>query len=263
MSIIQKRLLIIKKKKAEEKLSKLNGPTKSGLFKVKGNLEVIEDLIEEIAKLGLPFYQHKKGSKVYYDSAKRLSSAYKKHRSEVFAVFKLGHEYFNNPNFLFRPNKISIEQFMRFTRKNIQRFIYAKSFSEKYKVKSLFEEFLKGRRYIEANYFRIKTSEVEESLLADLLEICYRHKLEVDDSQIYILSKFIINCKRFSEKNKNVHIRNIFYLLDKDIFSNRRYNVSKIEYLNSNLFWGKILPKSIVNYGLLDSELYIRKIILE
>lgn len=263
MSIVQKRLLSEKKKTRIKKLNKLAVSDDNVLFKTKDNLEVIEDLMEEIAKLGLPFYRHQKSSKVYYDSAKRLLSAYKKYRSEVFVAFKLGYEFLNNPYFVFRPAKISVDQFLRFTTKNTQRYLYAKSFSEKYKIKSLFKEFLKGRKYIEINYLKIKMLEVEGNLLVELVKICDRHKLEVNDSQIYLLSKFITICQRFSEKNKNINIRNIFYLLDNDILSNRRYNISRIEFLNSESFWWEVLPKSIVSYGLLASELYIRKINIE
>lgn len=225
-----------------------------------------EDLIElmkKIANLGLPFYKNRKGSKAYDLSLKKLSMVYRKYGGETFKSFELASEYFNKYSFPFKPKKISIASFITFTQKELMNNPPARSFSNEYKVKSCFSEFIKGRRYIEAKYIKKTILEGKVDLLTkkhvERLKLIWReYKGNIGEEEIYY--RFINNAKKFNEKNSNIGISDIFYLLEKEILSNIRYNINNPKTLNSNYFWNLLLPDVLVLFGIYKSKHYIKEI---
>ena len=253
MGIIQNRNKQIKLLTAEKRIKKLKSdlePKENLLFKASKPFEVIDKIMVDIAQFGTPFHRHKRGSKVYELSFKRITRLYKKHGKNIIPPFKLGHEFFNNPKFVYRPPSISIADFIKFTSKSLAFSPYAKIFSEKYNVNSLFDVFLKGRDYINANFLKVKVEKQDDELINEFKEIWEKLKPELEEKDNMSISQFIANCTLFSEKNKNVSVRNIFYILEQSILCKTRYNVQSPQQLNTKLFWEVFLPKEIVAVGL-------------
>ena len=261
MNIVEKRMkdLAKSRRKQQTNIFKKSLEANSSIIK-DSSFNLLNDLMKEIANLGLPFQRHRKGSKIYLASAKKLARVYKKHRSEVIEVFKLGHEYFNNSNFIYRPNTIPISEFIKFSSEYKKFNQYAGIFSEKYNVKSLFKEFLKGKDYIDSKYLRKTIQKVDNDLLLEAIKIWNRYKSPVEESEKQILNRFIVICEEYSKINSRATVSNIFYLLENEILSKASYNISYLNFLISKAFWNDLLPKVIINYGLYDNRAYLKKL---
>ena len=259
MNLVEKRLKKIKKQKQQKKKQLLLSnfvKLPENKFLVENPIDITEDLMEKIAALGLPFSKHQKDSGIYIKSYKRLRRKYAKHREQVLIAFKLAHEFFNNKDFIFKPQKISISEFIRFTSAYLRYNIYAKKFSENYKIVSLFDEFLKGRRYIEDNYLRRKIPRVDGELLDRLIKIWNCRNGEVEENQLIYFKKFIAIAESFCKLNSKVNIRSILIILENNILPKNKFHAPM---LSSPIFWEEILPKTLVRIGIYRNIIQISK----
>lgn len=218
--------------------------------------DLIHNLLIRISNLGLPFFKHRKNSEIYIQSYKRLDKLYSRYREEVFPAFKLAHEFFNNSNFIFRPEKISISDFIKFKPQYLRYNPYAKRFSENYKIVSLFSEFAKGRSYIEGKYLKVNLPKVDPELLETLIDICKQKKIFREEEKI-VLVKFLGNAEKFCKLNPKLNIKSIFIILQNHIQFQPDF---QIHFLNSRLFWENILPKKIVQIGLYSDQNKLKKL---
>lgn len=212
--------------------------------------DLIHNLMTKISDLGLPFFKHRKNSEIYTQSYKRLDKLYSKYREDVFPVFKLAHNLFNNPNFIFRPEKITIADFIKFKPQYLRYNPYVKRFSENYKIVSLFSEFAKGRDYIENKYLKVKLPKVDPELLETLINICKQKKIFREEEKV-VLIKFLGNAEEYCRLNPKLNIKSLFIILQNHIQFQSDFQV---HYLNSKLFWENILPKKIVQIGIYSDQ---------
>ena len=256
MGMIQRRQKQIKLISVEKRIEKLKSsiePKENLLFQVAKPFDVIDQIIEDIGKLGKPFVRHKPGTKIYDSVFKKTTLFYRKYGKKFVDPFLLAQEYFNNPKFVYHPGSISIADFIRFSPNILSRSHYTKRFSVRYGVNSLFNEFLKGKDHIDANFLVVKVAKQDIVLVNELKDIWNRFKPKLEEKDSLSISQFIANCSRFSEENQNVSIRNIFYVLEESILSKPRYNIQSPQHLNSKLFWKVFLPREIVKVGLYNN----------
>lgn len=212
--------------------------------------KIYEKIFDEINSLGKPFYKHKKdlNNKIYQQSLELIAKHFRKHRINIIDIFKLGQEYFLNPDFSFKPEegKISIPDFFEYRPEKIQFAPYLLKFT-----KSWFNEFSKGREHIEKHFMKKPKNKYVE-LTQDLTKIWEKETNSIcsgfDIRQIIIFTDKMV---KFAKLN-NLNARTIFKCVEEYLGRNSN-RITNSKFLNSDFFLSDALPKEMVKIGVVKS----------
>jgi len=213
-----------------------------------------EKLLEEIFKLGSPFVKHRKGSAVYQESIALLQKYFKKYRTNILDPFTLAKEYFSNQDFVYRPKKIGVPTFFKYSD-------YEKSNIpgvSKVNVSSWYNEFRKGRDHIEKNFMIVRTD--PDPQLTNVMVRNWQNFKRVDSISAYEKRAFVIftsKIKKYAKINK-LSIRTILEVINGNIFkSENPMNIDNPMFFNSSYFFTQLLPQILVNSRIVKSKKYL------
>ena len=222
---------------------------------------VYEKIFNQLNQIGFPFKKHNKfkgdeKTKVYANSLVHIDNYYKRYRNEIINVFKLGQEYFCNPRFIYKPQqKISIPDFFQYSQTSLRFMPHL----NKYGVKSWFNEFAKGRDYIESKFCKEIKNEHPKltSIFIDIWEKYKNDKITKFDFQYVIM--FTSIAYTFAKCN-NISTRTIFDLVESYLNINSNSYIKTASYLTTDYFWSQLIPQLLVEKGIFKSTREIKTV---
>jgi len=205
--------------------------------------------------LGYPFVRHQPiKSKVTSKGIERINKAIKSHGKEaVLNAIATAEKVFNSGWFKWRlaigTQKLSLPDF----------FIYSneghKSHSKRIKNLpwSWFEECAKGLKYMERNYSVVKTDKLPH-ITQRLIDTWEEYtKLKPLRSEREQLKRVSIHLNTFCNNNE-LDWLTIVDIIEGMLNKWHTYKPKHAGYMLNNIFWGEVLKREIIRYGLVDKD---------
>lgn len=218
--------------------------------------KIYERIFDDINQLGKPFTktQKNKNTKTYRRTMKYIKRYYKKYRYEIVDIFQLGYSYFNNPNFVYKPKKISCSDFFKFQKTTIQYLPHLSRYTN-----SWFKEFAKGRQHIDNNFLRRK-KDSHKDLTKTFIEIWQKTKYSeltiFDENSIIMFVQFAYD---FSLMNR-LSTRTLFEIIQTYLTDPNNSFIESPKFLASEYFWKKEIYKILLKSGIFKSRREIKNV---
>jgi len=227
---------------------KKNNPAKE----TKSSLDrVTENILAEIMKFHW-FTSHRKSSQSYKRSLELVQKHYRRFRSSLVDIFKLGNDYFSNPRFIYKPfKKITVYEFFKYGNETINR---SKAL-QRIGVKSWFKEFSQGRDHIENNFVkRKKDSHPELTKEVEKIWLDFKKSPDIKLHEHDNLVRFIEKCFSFKDANQPriKSARDLISILKDVILSDPNTHVQNTNYLLSDYFWRNTIPDALKKWGMFE-----------
>ncbi|MGD9156870.1 MAG: hypothetical protein PVG39_00550 [Desulfobacteraceae bacterium] len=213
--------------------------------------QVTEKILAEIMKLHW-FVSHRKSSQSYKKSFEFVQKHYRRYRSSLVDIFRLGNSYFSNPRFIYNPmKKITVYEFFKYHTETINR---SKAL-QRIGVKSWFKEFAKGQDHIE-EYFvkRQKDSHPELTKEMEKIWLDFKKSPDIKSHEHDNLVRFVEKCFIFRDANQSriKSARDLISILKDIILSDQNTHVKNTNYLLTDYFWRNTIPDALKKWGMFE-----------